>query len=380
MKNIFWTILAVALSACSEPYRGFVLDGKIQGADNELLYLYYTDSLGVWSKDSVAVKEGKFSFRGGITEPTTASLCLGGGRMGMDDPNVTNFWIEPGAMKIALVKGDLKNYMLEGSATDKEAKELEQQKEPIMKELQPLIQAYYAEKDHEKAAEMRDGWEPYHERMGKIDEEFMATHPDSYVTAQILRYKTSSMSYGEAQAAYDRLGERVKKSRLAAEIRAEIRKLRMGSPGSPAARFAKADIHGEMFDLNDLKGKYVIIDFWASWCVPFRKCNPHLKELYRKYKDQGLEVVCVSDDDSNEEKWRAAVEKDDIGMFRHVLRGLKQVGNEFDRSQDISEKYGIHSLPTKILIDREGIIVGRYGGGGESHEKMDEKLKEVFGN
>lgn len=83
----------------------------------------------------------------------------------------------------------------------------------------------------------------------------MATHPDSYVTAQILRYKTSSMSYGEAQAAYDRLGERVKKSRLAAEIRAEIRKLRMGSPGSPAARFAKADIHGEMFDLNDLKGE-----------------------------------------------------------------------------------------------------------------------------
>ena len=82
----------------------------------------------------MAVKEGKFSFRGGITEPTTASLCLGGGRMGMDDPNVTNFWIEPGAMKIALVKGDLKNYMLEGSATDKEAKELEQQKEPIMKE------------------------------------------------------------------------------------------------------------------------------------------------------------------------------------------------------------------------------------------------------
>ena len=56
--------MAVALSACSEPYRGFVLDGKIQGADNELLYLYYTDSLGVWSKDSVAVKEGKIQFPG----------------------------------------------------------------------------------------------------------------------------------------------------------------------------------------------------------------------------------------------------------------------------------------------------------------------------
>ena len=61
--------------------------------------------------------------------------------MGMDDPNVTNFWIEPGAMKIALVKGDLKNYMLEGSATDKEAKELEQQKEPIMKKQRRCVMA-----------------------------------------------------------------------------------------------------------------------------------------------------------------------------------------------------------------------------------------------
>lgn len=246
--------------------------------------------------------------------------------------------------------------------------------------MKALNDAYRKEKDPEKSTEIKDKMEPFYEEMGKITDRFIATHIDSYVTAGQLRYKVSSMTYPEAQAAYDRLGERVKKSRLAAEIRAEIRKLRMGSPGSPAARFAKADIHGEMFDLNDLKGKYVIIDFWASWCVPCRKSNPHLKELYRKYKDQGLEVVCVSDDDSNEEKWRAAVEKDDIGMFRHVLRGLKQVGNEFDRSQDISEKYGIHSLPTKILIDREGIIVGRYGGGGESHEKMDEKLKEVFGN
>lgn len=68
--------------------------------------------------------------------------------------------------------------------------------------------------------------------------------------------------------------------------------------------------------------------------------------------------------------------KDDIGMFRHVLRGLKQVGNEFDRSQDISEKYGIHSLPTKILIDREGIIVGRYG----EVENLTKKWMKIEGS
>ena len=63
-----------------------------------------------------------------------------------------------------------------------------------------------------------------------------------------------------------------------------------------------------------------------------------------------------------------------------LLCPTKFDGKDFDRSEDISELYGIHSLPTKILIDKEGMIIGRYGGGGESHEKMDEKLKEVFGN
>ncbi len=187
------------------------------------------------------------------------------------------------------------------------------------------------------------------------------------------------MSYLEAQAAFDCLSERIQKSDFAQKLLVEIQKLKNGSPGSPAALFAKKDINGEWFALKDLRGKYVIVDFWASWCVPCRKSNPHLKELYQKYRESGLEVVCVSDDDSDEEKWRTAVEQDDIALFHHVLRGLKMVGNDFDRSEDISERYGIHSLPTKILIDKNGMIIGRYGGGGEPHEKMDEKLKEIFG-
>lgn len=379
MKTTIGLLLLMIFIACSEPYRGFVLDGVIQGADNETLYLYYTDSLGNRQADSVLIKSGKFTFRGGITEPTNAYLCLGAGRKAMDDPNTTGLWVEPNEMTLSLVKGDLKNYVLKGSVTDEEAKYLEQQKAPIMKVLEPLFKAYYAEKDHEKAYEMRDSWEPYYEQMDKIDADFIATNPDSYVTAQLIRNKTSSLRYDEAQAAYDRLSERVKKSRLAAEIRGEIQKLRMGSPGSCAAVFSKKDINGEMFSLADLRGKYVLLDFWASWCVPCRKSNPHLKEVYKKYKYKGFEVVCISDDDRDEDKWKAAVEKDGIQEFKHVLRGLKQTEKGFDRSEDISESYGIHSLPTKILIDREGMIIGRYGGGGGTEADMDQKLKEIFG-
>jgi cytochrome oxidase Cu insertion factor (SCO1/SenC/PrrC family) len=110
--------------------------------------------------------------------------------------------------------------------------------------------------------------------------------------------------------------------------------------------------------------------------------NPHLLSLYSKYKNKGkgLEIIGVSDDDGHPDAWKKAVDKDKIDVWKHVLRGLKQLpGYKFDRSADISDRYGIHSLPTKVLIDPNGMIIGRYGGGGENDEAMDKKLSEIFG-
>ncbi len=118
----------------------------------------------------------------------------------------------------------------------------------------------------------------------------------------------------------------------------------------------------------------MLLDFWASWCVPCRKGNPHLKALYAQYKDKGIEFIGISDDDSNPAAWKKAVAKDDL-PWRHVLRGmdrnLMRAGKTSDK--DISEKYGIHSLPTKILINPEGMIIGRYGSEGDELDRMLEK-------
>ena len=130
--------------------------------------------------------------------------------------------------------------------------------------------------------------------------------------------------------------------------------------------------------LSDYKGKYVLLDFWASWCVPCRAGNPHLKELYAKYHDKGIEFIGVSDDDSKPDAWHKAVEKDGL-PWRHVLRGLdmQKLMNNQPNPNDISEKYGIHTLPTKILIDPAGKIIGRYS---EESEPLDAELKKIFGS
>ena len=103
-----------------------------------------------------------------------------------------------------------------------------------------------------------------------------------------------------------------------------------------------------------------------------------MKALYEKYHDKGLDMVYVSDDDSNEGAWRKAVEKDGLvgDGFHHVLRGLKRTAQGYDKTNDISQQYAIHYIPTKYLIDREGKIVCRIDEGQD--ELLDQKLAELL--
>jgi len=207
----------------------------------------------------------------------------------------------------------------------------------------------------------------------------MDKHPASFVTASLLRYRISGMPLKEGEERYNKLAAEIKKSSLGEEIKKELDGLRMGSPGAKAYVFASQELRGTPLSLSDYKGKYVLLDFWASWCVPCRKGNPHLLSLYSQYKDKGFEIIGISNDDNNNDAWKKAVEKDGISVWKHVLRGLKWDGKgNFDRSNDISDNFGIHSLPTKILIDPNGVIIGRYGGGGDTDEAMDKMLAEVL--
>jgi thiol-disulfide isomerase/thioredoxin len=398
MKSYCLTLLLLAgfISAFGQK-QDFVLKGKIKGQDSGILKLSYAGADGKQVQDSAAIHNGSFEFEGKLTEPVMAYFTGAVKSRAMDDPNVGYFFLEPGQLTLDVTAGDFKNLKLTGSKTQAESVELEKVKSPVTKEMKPLLDAYdqannaymqartdkktEAEQDalKEKASDMKDKLDPFYERKSKVDLAFIKTHPDSYYSAYLLRWRVSGMTLAESKMYYEKLSARVKLSSSGKAIQEEIRALEGGSPGSVASVFSVKDINGEQLSLAGFKGKkYVLVDFWASWCVPCRKGNPHLLSLYSKYKAKGLEIVGVSDDDSTPEAWKKAVEKDGIGVWKHVLRGLKRTATGYDTSADISAPYGIHSLPTKVLIDKEGTIIGRYGGGGEGDEAMDKKLAEIF--
>lgn len=355
----------------------FILNGIIKGKDTGMLYLYYTNTNNKRAMDSAVIANGKFSFKGTISEPTMAYLQLKEEKRNQN--NATSFFMEPSVMTISLVYNNFAYAKFAGSKTQNEYAALAAKKQKVQDRWNIVMDTLAAvNKRSNVAFQELKNWvlQPYEAEMKELDYEFFTGHPQSPVTANMLRFYVSSISLDSLQMFYRRLGKKTQQSADGKTLAHEIARIRAGSPGSIAANFTTTDINDHQLSLSDFRGKYVLLDFWASWCVPCRKGNPHLKELYSQYKDRGFEIIGVSDDDNNHDAWHKAVEKDGL-PWRHVLRGFdrqKLMKNE-PNEKDISEKYGIHSLPTKILIDPYGVIIGRYD---EQENALDEKLKEVF--
>ena len=123
---------------------------------------------------------------------------------------------------------------------------------------------------------------------------------------------------------------------------------------------------GEIMSLSSLRGQYVLIDFWASWCAPCRSENPNLVKLYNQYKDKGFTVFSVSLDKSLD-KWKEAIEKDNLSWPNHVS-DLKQWNTP------MTSLYGFSSIPHTVLIDTEGKIIAT----GLRGESLEQKLKELL--
>jgi len=134
--------------------------------------------------------------------------------------------------------------------------------------------------------------------------------------------------------------------------------------GKKAPHFAYPDVNGKNWSPKDFKGKYLIIDFWASWCGPCRQEIPHLKEVYKKYKDQGLEILAVSVD-AKEDQWKKAMAEEKMAW--------PQINAQ--ESKPVMASYLFSGIPYLVVVDKEGNIIEKNLRG----ESLDKKLKEIFG-
>jgi thiol-disulfide isomerase/thioredoxin len=140
---------------------------------------------------------------------------------------------------------------------------------------------------------------------------------------------------------------------------------------------AKKDLNGKAVDFNALKGRYVLLDFWGSWCRPCRASHPHLKELYSRFKDKGFEIIGIASEhaktaDERHKLWSTAIAEDGLPW-------LQVLNNENVEQFDAVKEYGVTAFPTKILLDGNGNIIGRYVGNGNGGEAFGTRLEQLLG-
>lgn len=374
MKTIL-TCAMMALCAQGAFAQGtYEVKGHLTGGNGKTIYL----SRGYKQQpDSCTIVGDKFSIKGKLNKPYAhASISMD--KKSFGDPSARPFEIilEPGTTEITGSALDLANASVKGGKTQTEKNEIDRETKQLMDQAMKLNEAYTKAQTPAQRDSIRTLLDPIGAKYQQLQTDFRKTHPDSYLSAEYLLFAMGHMNYEELTEAYNALSQQVRDTESGQKVKAELDVLAKVRPGKEAPLFSKPDVNGKIFSMKDLRGKVVIIDFWASWCVPCRKSNPHMLELYRKYHDRGLEMVYVADNDSSPDAWKKAIEKDGLTGegFHHVLRGYKQgVDNNPD---DVSNKYAIHYLPTKYLIDKHGNIVCKID---EKQEQLlDQKIEELL--
>lgn len=385
MKHTITFTMLMLGAAIAVQAQNYTIKGKLQGQGNEKMILRGTDgAITVEAKDDVFELTGPAGDEPFVTSINTGidrNLYLGGGKTGMYQPappldivlskgaklNITGIALE---LNLASVTGDPYN----DSFT-----QFRKNEEPLMRQMSDLQKQMV----ESRIMGIKDGMKEIAPKMlenrkaiAASRKKFIKEHPEAFASLYYLSLTAKDYTTAELEAAYHALAPTYKTTRYAKGISDKIASLKIIQAGGPAPDFVKLDVNGKPITLSQFRGKYVLLDFWGSWCAPCRAANPHLKELYSMYSSKGFEILGVASEKVSgqtqaEKVWKEAIEKDG-------LTWTNVINNEVSMKQDVVQLYNIEGYPTQILLDKEGKIIGRWLGA--AGKELDDKLKAIFTN
>ncbi len=350
--TLFPITMVEAQSPLSEEQ--FVFQGKVVGQPDGYVFLSYLPEDGKYMKDSCKLKEGKFEFKGFIAEPTEAYFTGRTASSGTSDPNFVSLFLEPGKMHAVFKVNHFKAGKISGSKTQKEHELLEKKQREIEENWEKAREEYKRAKDMQDSVLIKKTGEKlsrYRAAYYKVYYDFINGHRDSYVSATILDMLSGGhISLDSVKLFFNRLTARIQQSKEGKRIADFIERSDAVALGQTAPDFTLNNMQDIPISLKDFKGKYVLIDFWASWCVPCREENPFLMEAYKRYKKEGFTIIGISTD-RDLQKWKKAVKEDRLPWTQLIDSKIWK--------GSVRKRYSVVPIPDNFLIDPDGKILAR---------------------
>ncbi|MEP6951861.1 MAG: TlpA disulfide reductase family protein [Ginsengibacter sp.] len=352
MKNIFILLFVFPFFGFSQTKKtteartegGFVISGNVTGFADGTAVSFLNEQTNLPEKQT-SIEKGKFVINGKMNEPGFKGLIFG------DQPPVVPLFLDNSNVKISGDKNAIDKLLITGSPS------------------------------HTLFAEYTDALKPYEKiflpdavfdanavsSVEKISEEFVKKHPGSYIAPlAIIRMFQADQDGAKAEKLYTLIPASVQSSGLGQYVNQQIQESKINPIGSVIKDFSQKDTSGNLVKVSSFRGKYVLLDFWASWCRPCRMENPNVVAAYNKFHDKNFTILSVSLDQAKP-AWLDAIKMDGL-IWSHVS-DLKGWNNE------VAGLFQIRSIPQNLLIDPDGKIIAKNLRGTVLENKLAELLK-----
>ncbi len=374
MKKLLFLFAIPVLAFIDPPLKDVKIKGTLQLAKPaQWVYLSYRAG-DAMVNDSVQLDNGKFKLETKIAEPILATFSV---RYESSDANAKpqveriSVFLEPGELSI-VAKDSLKAAKISGSKSHTEYLALGEKLKPYDDQSKALNEQYREfAKTKDEAGMKRIVDESKiisEERKEKVLYAYLKENPASPIALYVLKqYAGWDIDPKKVEPLFASLPASTREWTSAVEFRALIDAAKKTAVGEYAMNFTQNDTLGNAVSLASFKGKYVLIDFWASWCGPCRAENPNLVKAFNNYNQKGFTILGVSLDNPGKEKaWMDAIHKD--GLTWTQLSDMKGWNNV------VAKQYGIRAIPQNLLLDPTGKIIAKNIRG----EELNKTLKELL--
>jgi peroxiredoxin len=360
MKRIFILLLICFSTLLAAQGQGFVLTGEVTGLTaGTKVFLRYKNN----KEDSVIAKDNFFQFKGMLSEPARIYVMI-------KEPKLryTSFWIENASIRLKGHIDSLRTAAVTGSRTNEEYNRYAQAKTGFETEIESLIKEIGLTKksgDSAKVVQLKQALKAEEKKLVDFQVDFIKNNPGSHISMESLYFLKNDLGKAQVEKLYNGLDAALRRSGTGKQVGDYLSFFAAPKLGEKAPVFVQNDINGKPVNLEQFKGKYVLLDFWGSWCMPCVEEMPNLAKQYAAYKNKGFEIVAVAAD-LDKAAWQKSIRE-----YKMDWVNLSELKGDQDK---VILTYGVNYYPANYLINPDGIIIAKDLRG----EQLQKKLQEIF--